>query len=58
MKSLDLVEMASITARQLSEQERARIIERARRELPERDRRFKEAMAGLNRISRGLPPKA
>lgn len=44
--------------KQLSDEERARIIERARQELPERDKRFKEAMAGLNRISQGLRPKA
>lgn len=44
--------------KQLSDEERARIIKRARQELPERDKRFKEAMAGLNRISQGLRPKA
>lgn len=44
--------------KQLSDEERARIIKRARQELPERDKRFKEAMISLKRISQGLRPKA
>lgn len=42
--------------RELSQEERERVLERARRELPELDRRYKRAIANLNRISRGLRP--
>jgi hypothetical protein len=42
----------------LSEEERARILEKARSELPELDRRYKKAATNLERISRGLRPKA
>jgi hypothetical protein len=42
----------------LSEEERERILERMRRELPELDRRYEKAIANLDRISRGLRPKA
>jgi hypothetical protein len=42
----------------LSEEERERILEQARRELPELDRRYKKAATNLDRISRGLRPKA
>jgi hypothetical protein len=48
----------AITRRKLSEEERERILEQARRELPELDRRYKKAISNLNRISRGLRPKA
>lgn len=41
----------------LSEEERERILERARRELPELDRRYKKVISNLDRISRGLRPK-
>lgn len=41
----------------LSEKERERILEQARRELPELDRRYKKAITNLDRISRGLRPK-
>lgn len=50
--------IATATHRKLSEEERDRIIEQARRELPELDRRFKKAMTNLNRISRGLRARA
>jgi ribosomal protein L29 len=49
---------ATAHPKQLSEEEREKIIEQARRELPELDRRFKKAMTNLNRISRGLRPKS
>lgn len=39
--------------KKLSEQERERILEQARRELPELDYRYKRAVAKLGRISRG-----
>lgn len=45
------------TKAKLSEEERERILERARRELPELDRRYKKAITNLDRISRGLRPK-
>lgn len=45
------------TKGKLSEEERERIVERMRRELPELDRRYEKAIANLNRISRGLRPK-
>lgn len=45
------------TRGKLSEEERERIVERMRRELPELDRRYEKAIANLNRISRGLRPK-
>ena len=44
--------------KELSEEERDRILERARREMPELDRRYKKAITNLDRISRGLRPKA
>jgi len=52
--------MASISAssRQLTDEQRAAIMERARRQLPELDRRFKEAIANLDRISRGQRPRS
>lgn len=40
---------------ELSDEQRAKLIEKARRELPERDRRFKEAMEGLRRFAYGDP---
>lgn len=46
------------TKRELSEKERERIVEQMRRELPELDRRYKKAITNLDRISRGLRPKA
>jgi hypothetical protein len=50
--------MASTTARyELTDAKRAEIIEKARRELPERDRRYKEAIEGLRRIAKGLPDR-
>jgi len=49
---------ATANPKQLSDEERDRIIEKARRELPDRDRRFKNAMTNLERISRGLRPKS
>jgi len=48
--------MASTASKyELTDDERAKIIERARRELPGRDRRYKEAIEGLRRVARGLP---
>lgn len=47
----------SVAKQELSEEERARIIKKARKELPELDRRYKKAVGNLNRISRGLSPK-
>ena len=44
--------------RELSDEEREWVLELARRELPELDRRYKKAMTNLNRIARGLRPKA
>jgi hypothetical protein len=41
-----------------SEEERERILEQMRRELPKLDRRYEKAIANLNRISRGLRAKA
>lgn len=49
---------ATAHPKQLSDEEREKIVEQARRELPELDRRFKKAMTNLNRISRGLRPKS
>jgi len=49
---------ATATHKPLSDAERDRIIEKARRELPELDRRFKKAMTNLDRISRGLRAKS
>jgi hypothetical protein len=43
---------------ELSEEEQQRFLERARRQLPELDRRYKKAIENLNRISRGLRPKS
>jgi len=48
---------AVTTKGKLSEEERERIVERMRRELPELDRRYEKAITNLNRISRGLRPK-
>lgn len=45
------------TKAKLSAEERERILEQARRELPELDRRYKKAITNLDRISRGLRPK-
>jgi hypothetical protein len=48
--------MASAASKyELTDEERAKIIEKARRELPERDRRYREAIEGLRRVARGLP---
>jgi len=41
----------------LSDEERERILEQMRRELPELDRRYEKAISNLDRISRGLRPK-
>lgn len=49
---------SATTKYKLSDEERARILERARREMPELDRRYKKAIGNLDRISRGLRPKA
>jgi hypothetical protein len=46
------------TKGKLSEEERERILEQMRRELPELDRRYEKAISNLDRISRGLRPKA
>jgi hypothetical protein len=42
---------------ELSEEEQQRIIERARRQLPELDRRYEKAIENLRRIGHGLPRK-
>jgi hypothetical protein len=57
---VDWIEMKKPPAadRELSEEEREWVLELARRELPELDRRYKKAMTNLNRIARGLRPKA
>ena len=47
----------SAAKRELSEEEREPILERARRELPELDRRYQKAITNLDRISRGLRPR-
>jgi polyhydroxyalkanoate synthesis regulator phasin len=47
----------TVTKGKLSEEERERLLEQMRRELPELDRRYEKAIANLNRISRGLRPK-
>jgi hypothetical protein len=49
--------MNSAAHKPLSDEERARIIELGRRQLPELDRRYKKAIENLNRISRGLRPR-
>jgi hypothetical protein len=50
--------MNSAAHKPLSDEERARIIELGRRQLPELDRRYKKAIENLNRISRGLRPRS
>jgi hypothetical protein len=42
---------------ELSEEEQQRIIEQARRQLPELDRRYEKAIENLRRIGQGLPRK-
>ena len=42
---------------ELTDEERERIIERARRNMPELDRRFEQAMENLRRIAEGRPPR-
>jgi hypothetical protein len=50
--------MAAVASnKQLSDQDRARIIEKARVELPDLDKKFKKAVSNLERISEGLRPK-
>ncbi|HEY5815381.1 MAG TPA: hypothetical protein VIS95_03470 [Solirubrobacterales bacterium] len=49
--------MSSAANKPLSDEERARIIELGRRQLPELDRRYKKAIENLRRLSQGLPPK-
>jgi hypothetical protein len=50
--------MASTASKyELTDEQRAKIIEKARRELPERDRRYREAIEGLRRVARGLPDR-
>ncbi|HEY8502053.1 MAG TPA: hypothetical protein VIL21_05160 [Solirubrobacterales bacterium] len=48
---------SSVAKQEPTEEQRARIIKQARKELPELDRRYKKAVDNLNRISRGLSPK-
>ena len=57
---VDWIEMKKplVAERELSEEEREWVLELARRELPELDRRYKKAMTNLNRIARGLRPRA
>lgn len=56
MKRVDFIPMASAASKyELTDEARAKIIEKARRELPERDRRYQEAIEGLRRVARGLP---
>jgi hypothetical protein len=52
------MEQAAAARKELSSEERDRILEQARREMPELDRRYKKAIANLDRISRGLRPMA
>lgn len=42
----------------LSDQERRKLVEKARGELPELDKQFKKAVTNLERISEGLRPKS
>jgi hypothetical protein len=49
--------MESAAYKPLSDEERARLIELGRRQLPELDRRYAKAIENLRRIARGLPRK-
>src|SRR6185437_10320566 len=51
------VVMNSAAYKPLSDEERARLIELGRRQLPELDRRAEKAMENLRRIAQGLPRK-
>jgi hypothetical protein len=48
--------MAAIAHKKLSEQEKEKILERARRELPDLDRRYRKAIGNLERIATGRRP--
>lgn len=48
--------MATMTSKyELSDEQRIQLIERARRELPELDRGYKEAIDRLRRFTKGTP---
>ena len=49
---------ATAASHKLSDGERAKILEQARRELSSLDEQFKKAMTNLERISMGLRPKS
>ncbi|HKF83519.1 MAG TPA: hypothetical protein VKB23_11225 [Solirubrobacterales bacterium] len=48
----------AVPSNNLSELKKAMIVERARKELPELDRRYEKAIGNLQRISSGQRPAA
>lgn len=48
----------AVASNSLSELKKAKIVERARKELPELDRRYEKAIGNLQRISSGQRPAA
>jgi hypothetical protein len=48
---------SSVATQKLSDEERERILQKAREELPELDKRYEKAASNLDRIAQGLRPK-
>lgn len=48
--------MAAVAHKKLSEEEKKKILQRAREELPDLDRRYRKAIGNLQRIAVGQRP--